>query len=119
MIPTIVITALICSDLCLSKDVAILPGGRLSVESAEPIKIYNIQVPNSNSSCALEQLRSRYVDGKLAEVLSGRKLLVRQIGRSVSGEALAAVFVDGYDLGSLMLETEWVFPEGKEAKWCK
>ncbi len=99
--------------------------GDTFVIDGEHVRIANIDAPESNAKCDAERLLGRVAKRRLQELLASpgfeMELGDPKSGRNKDryGRTLATAYVEGVDVGSILIEEELARPwRGKREPWC-
>ncbi|RJL15811.1 thermonuclease family protein [Paracoccus siganidrum] len=122
MLSHIVVSVLLCTASCEPAEIRVWDGDSVRLgpgRQGEAVRIFNIDAPEIEGRCASESdlaLRSKM---RLAELLRGRRIEILRQGTDRYGRTLAAIRVDGRDVGDILvsegLARTWA---GRREPWC-
>lgn len=122
MLNHIVISVLLCASSCEAAEIRVWDGDSIrlgTTRQSEAVRIFNIDAPEMEGRCAYETDLALQAKVRLAEILEGRRVEILRQGTDRYGRTLAAVRVDGQDVGDILvgegLARTWT---GRREPWC-
>lgn len=122
MLSHIVISVLLCASSCEPAEIRVWDGDSIrlgTTRQSEAVRIFNIDAPEMEGRCAYETDLALQAKIRLAEILEGRRVEILRQGTDRYGRTLAAVRVEGQDVGDILvgegLARTWT---GRREPWC-
>ncbi|WP_199260350.1 thermonuclease family protein [Paracoccus binzhouensis] len=122
MLSHIVISVLLCASSCEPAEIRVWDGDSIRLGTTRPseaVRIFNIDAPEMEGRCAFETDLALQAKIRLAEILEGRRVEILRQGTDRYGRTLAAVRVEGQDVGDILvgegLARTWT---GRREPWC-
>lgn len=122
MLSHIVVSVLLCTATCEPAEIRVWDGDSLRLgmrRQSETVRIFNIDAPEIEGRCTYESGLALQSKRRLAELLQGRRVEVLRQGTDRYGRTLAAIRVDGRDVGDILvsegLARTWA---GRREPWC-
>ena len=122
MLSHIVVSVLLCTATCEPAEIRVWDGDSLRLgmrRQSETARILNIDAPEIEGRCTYESGLALQSKRRLAELLQGRRVEVLRQGTDRYGRTLAAIRVDGRDVGDILvsegLARTWA---GRREPWC-
>lgn len=122
MLSHIVISVLLCAASCEPAEIRVWDGDSVRLGSgrqSEAVRIFNVDAPEIEGRCAHESCLALQSKQRLAELLQGRRVEILRQGTDRYGRTLAAVRVEGRDVGDILvsegLARTWT---GRREAWC-
>ena len=122
MLNHIVISVLLCASSCEPAEIRVWDGDSIrlgTTRQSEAVRVFNIDAPEMEGRCAYESDLALQAKIRLAEILEGRRVEILRHGTDRYGRTLAAVRVDGQDVGDILvgegLARTWT---GRREPWC-
>jgi len=122
MLSHIVISVLLCASSCEPAEIRVWDGDSIrlgTTRQSEAVRIFNIDAPEMEGRCAFETDLALQAKIRLAEILEGRRVEILRQGTDRYGRTLAAVRVEGQDVGDILvgegLARTWT---GRREPWC-
>lgn len=122
MLNHIVISVLLCASSCEPAEIRVWDGESIrlgTTRQSEAVRIFNIDAPEMEGRCAYETDLALQAKIRLAEILEGRRVEILRQGTDRYGRTLAAVRVEGQDVGDILvgegLARTWT---GRREPWC-
>lgn len=122
MLSHIVISVLLCASSCEPAEIRVWDGDSMrlgTTPQSEAVRIFNIDAPEMEGQCAFETDLALQAKIRLAQILEGRRVEILRQGTDRYGRTLAAVRVEGQDVGDILvgegLARTWT---GRREPWC-
>ncbi|MBX9451588.1 MAG: thermonuclease family protein [Mesorhizobium sp.] len=122
MLSHIVVSVLLCTASCEPAEIRVWDGDSIrlgTTRQSEAVRIFNIDAPEIEGQCAYETDLAQQSKIRLAELLKGRRIEVLRQGTDRYGRTLAAIRVEGRDVGDILvsegLARTWA---GRREPWC-
>ena len=122
MLSHIVISVLLCTASCEPAEIRVWDGDSIRLgmgQQSEAVRIFNIDAPEMEGRCIHETDLARQAKIRLAEILQGRRGEILRQGTDRDGRALAAIRVEGRDVGDVLVDEglarTWA---GRREPWC-
>lgn len=122
MLSHIVISVLLCTASCEPTEIRVWDGDSIRLgmgQQSEAVRIFNIDAPEMEGHCIHETDLARQAKIRLAEILQGRRVEILRQGTDRYGRTLAAVRVEGRDVGDILVDEglarTWA---GRREPWC-
>lgn len=122
MVSHIVISVLLCASSCEPAEIRVWDGDSMrlgTTRQSEAVRVFNIDAPEMEGRCAYETDLALQAKIRLAEILEGRRVEILRQGTDRYGRTLAAVRVEGQDVGDILvgegLARTWT---GRREPWC-
>lgn len=113
---------MLCALACEPAEIRVWDGDSLRLgvtRQAEAVRIFNIDAPEIEGGCAEESALAQRAKVRLVELLDGGRIEILRQGADRYGRTLAAVRVDGVDVGDQLvregLARTWA---GRREPWC-
>ena len=118
----IIVQIMLCALACEPAEIRVWDGDSLRLgvtRQAEAVRIFNIDAPEIEGGCAEESALAQRAKVRLVELLDGGRIEILRQGADRYGRTLAAVRVDGVDVGDQLvregLARTWA---GRREPWC-
>lgn len=118
----IIVQILLCALACEPVEIRVWDGDSIrlgTTSQAEAVRIFNIDAPEIEGSCPQESALAQRAKLRLAELLDGGSVEIVRQGADRYGRTLAAIRVDGADIGDQLvregLARTWA---GHRKAWC-
>lgn len=122
MLSHIFVSVLLCTSSCEPAQIRVWDGDSIrlgTTPQAEAVRIFNIDAPELEGQCDSETELALQAKNRLAELLEGRRVEILRQGTDRYGRTLAAVQVEGRDVGDILvgegLARTWT---GRREPWC-
>lgn len=122
MLSHIVISVLLCASSCEPAEIRVWDGDSIrlgTTRQSEAVRIFNIDAPEMEGRCDFETDLALQAKIRLADILEGRRVEILRQGTDRYGRTLAAVRVEGQDVGDILvgegLARTWT---GRREPWC-
>jgi endonuclease YncB( thermonuclease family) len=118
----IIVQVMLCALACEPAAIRVWDGDSLRLgltSQAEAVRIFNIDAPEIDGACAEESELAQRAKTRLSEILDASRVEIFRQGADRYGRTLAAVRVDGADVGDQLvregLARTWA---GRREPWC-
>jgi micrococcal nuclease len=117
----VIITALICANVCTATEVKVWDGDSFRI-GPEAVRIANIDTPEigDKARCAFEADLALQAKAILVDLLASGEVTIHRDGTDRYGRTLAVVSVDGRDAGDALVAAgvarTWA---GRREPWCE
>jgi micrococcal nuclease len=122
MLGHIFVSILLCTASCEPAEIRVWDGDSIrlgTTSQAEAVRIFNIDAPEIDGQCPYESDLALQSKVRLAELLEGQRVEILRQGTDRYGRTLAAVHVEGQDVGDTLvsegLARTWA---GRRKPWC-
>lgn len=122
MLSHIVVSVLLCAASCEPAEIRVWDGDSIrlgTTRQSKAVRIFNVDAPEIEGQCAYESRLALQSKIRLAELLKGRRIEVLRQGTDRYGRTLAAIRVEGRDVGDILvsegLARTWA---GRREPWC-
>lgn len=122
MFSHIVVSVLLCASSCERAEIRVWDGDSIRLNAggqSEAVRLFNIDAPELEGRCAFESDLAERAKVRLAEILAGQRVVIHRQGTDRYGRTLAAVSVNGIDVGNQLvsegLARTW---GGRRELWC-
>jgi endonuclease YncB( thermonuclease family) len=118
--PSMIVTALVCLSLsgCQASKVDVLEGDSFVV-SGKTYRLTGVDAAKVEGACAAESTLGRTARAETAMLVRHGRVVVNAAGFDRKGRTLAAVSVDGVDLGRALVEKGLAHSWNDKRSWCR
>lgn len=122
MLSHIVVSVLLCTSSCEPAEIRVWDRDSIRLNAggqSEAVRLFNIDAPELEGRCGFESDLAQRAKVRLAEILAGQRVVIHCQGADRYGRTLAAVSVNGIDVGDHLvsegLAKTW---GGRREPWC-